>query len=53
MDEQFKEFVLTCQFRWQGFSPARKLVCWVGFSGLCLLAFAAAVTGMALLIGPR
>jgi len=51
--ELFREFTLSLKFRWKGMNPEYKLV-WKAIGAMfALFAFAATVTGLALLIGPR
>ena len=53
VSELFKEFALALKFKWGGMNPDYKLVWKVAGAAVALLAFAAAVTGLALLVGPR
>ena len=53
VSDLFKELAACCQFKWRGMNPEYKLVWKVAGAVLALLAFAAAVTCLALLIGPR
>ena len=53
VSQLFKEFALSLRFKWGGMNPEHKLVWKAVGAVFALFAFAAFVTGMALLIGPR
>ena len=53
VSDLFKELALSLRFKWGGMNPQYKLVWKVAGAVLALLAFAAIVSGLALLIGPR
>ncbi len=53
VSDLFKELAACCQFKWRGMNPEYKLVWKIVGAAFALLVFAAAVSGLALLVGPR